>query len=198
MRKNAVTLQKDEIQGLVFSGYPRNEAATYLLLRVVDRAQARAWLRAILDEVTFGELTEYGATLNVALSAPGLGALGLDAPSLSTFPLEFREGLRQKDDAYRPRILGDVGDSAPSRWAWGGPAQPEVHVLLLLFGPKNDAGFSARLADHRARFAGALEEVHPPIDTVCLPDRREHFDVLAVVLAVAAVGFKADAHVRRQ
>jgi len=172
---NAVTLQKHEIQGLVFSGYPKNEAGTYLLLRVVDRARARAWLRAALGEVTFGELTEYGATLNIAISAPGLTALGLDAPSLATFPLEFREGLREKDEAYRPRILGDVGDSAPSKWAWGGPARPEVHVLLALFGPKNDASFSARLAEHRARFAGALEEVHPAIETISLPDRREHF-----------------------
>lgn len=175
MQENAVTLQKHEIQGLVFSGYPKNEAGSYLLLRVVDRARARAWLRTVLGEVTFGELTEYGATLNVAISAPGLTALGLDAASLATFPLEFREGLREKDEAYRPRILGDVGDSAPSKWTWGGPAQQDVHVLLMLFAPKNDASFSARLAEHRARFAGALEEVHAPIDTISLPDRREHF-----------------------
>jgi Dyp-type peroxidase family len=175
MKKDAITLQKHEIQGLVFSGYPKNEAGIYLLLGVVDRARARAWLRALLGDVTFGEPSGYGATLNVAISAPGLTALGLDAESLATFPIEFREGLRERDDGYRPRILGDVGDSAPSRWDWGGPAQPEVHVLLMLFGPKNDASFSARVAEHRARFAGALEELHAPIDTVSLPDRREHF-----------------------
>jgi Dyp-type peroxidase family len=175
MQKNAATLQKHEIQALVFSGYPKNEAGTYLLLRVVDRARARAWLRALVDEVSFGELMEYGSTLNVAISAPGLAALGLDTASLATFPLEFREGLREKDETYRPRILGDVGDSAPSKWAWGGPAQPEVHVLLMLFGPKEDASFAARVAEHRARLAGALEEVHAPIDTISLPERREHF-----------------------
>jgi Dyp-type peroxidase family len=172
---NRVTLEKNEIQGLVFTGYPRNEAGTYLLLGVVDRALAQRWLRSILSEVSFGELREYGATLNVAISAPGLAALGLDAASLATFPLEFREGLRAADEAYRPRILGDVGDSAPSTWAWGGPARPEVHVLLMLFGPKNDASFAARLAEHRAHFAGALEELHPAIDTIRLPERREHF-----------------------
>lgn len=175
MKDSGVTLQSDEIQGLVFTGYPKNEAGIYLLLGVVDRARARSWLRSILSEVTFGELREYGATLNLALSAPGLTALGLDAGSLATFPLEFREGLREGDEAYRPRILGDVGDSAPSKWRWGGPAQPQVHVLLMLFGPKNDAQFAARVAEQRARFAGALVEVSAAIDTVSLPDRREHF-----------------------
>lgn len=175
MQTNVVNLQKDEIQGLVFTGYPKNEAGIYLLLGVIDRVSARAWLRSLLNEVTFGELREYGATLNVALSAPGLSALGLDLASLATFPLEFREGLREGDESYRPRILGDVGDSAPSKWLWGGPGKPPVHVLLMLYGPKNDPSFSARVAAHRARFAGALAEVAAPIDTISLPDRREHF-----------------------
>jgi Dyp-type peroxidase family len=173
MSSNGVTLQKEEIQGLVFTGYPKNEAGSYLLLSVVDRTRARAWLRSLLAEVTFGEVRDYGPTLNVALSAPGLGALGLDATSLATFPHEFSEGLREADDAFRPRILGDVGDSAPSNWKWGGPKQRPVHVLLMLFGPKQ--GFAAHLAEHRRRYAGALEEVYAPIETISLPERREHF-----------------------
>jgi Dyp-type peroxidase family len=175
MGSHAITLQKDQIQGLVFTGYPKNEAGTYLFLRVLDRARARAWLRDLVPELTFGEARAYGPTLNVALSAPGLSALGLDAGSLATFPHEFREGLREPDDAFRPRILGDVGDSAPSTWSWGGPKQPVVHVMLLVFGPKGDAAFAARVAEQKQRFAGALEEVAPAIQTISLPDRREHF-----------------------
>lgn len=172
MMMNGTTLEKDEIQGLVFSGYPKNEAGAYLFLRVVDAARARAWLRTLVTEVTFGEQRDYGPTVNVALSAPGLAALGLDDKSLATFPLEFREGLRQPDGSSRPRILGDVGDSAPSKWLWGGPNQPEVHVMLLLFG--SEPSFSAQLEQHRQRFAGALLEVYAR-PTISLPDRREHF-----------------------
>jgi Dyp-type peroxidase family len=173
MREDGITLQTDEIQGLVFTGYPKNEAGVYLLLRVVDRERARSWLRSLLAEVTFGELREYGPTLNIALSAPGLSALGLDAASLATFPHEFREGLRENDDAFRPRILGDVGESVPSSWRWGGPKQPAVHVLLMLFGAKE--GFAARVEQEQRRYAGALELVVEPIHTISLPDRREHF-----------------------
>lgn len=172
MTTNAVTLEKEEIQGLVFSGYPKNDAGAYLFLRVADAARARAWLRSLLPQVSFGEHADRGPTLNVALSAPGLGALGLDEESLATFPLEFREGLREPDDAARPRILGDVGDSAPSKWLWGGPNQPHVHVMLMLFG--TEPTFAAELERHRRAFAGALTELYARA-TISLPDRREHF-----------------------
>lgn len=169
---NDITLEWEEIQGLVFSGYPKNDAGAYLFLRVVDAARARAWLRSLLPEVSFGERASYGSTVNIALSAPGLAALGLEEQSLGTFPLEFRQGLREPDDAARPRILGDVGDSAPSRWLWGGPNQPHVHVMLMLFG--TEPSFAAELARHRRGFAGALTELHSR-STISLPERREHF-----------------------
>jgi Dyp-type peroxidase family len=172
MENESTELEKDEIQGLVFTGYPKNTAGAYLLLRVVDAARARAWLASRIPSLTFGELRQYGATSNIAFSAPGLAALGLDAASLGSFPLEFREGLRERDDGFRPRILGDVGDSAPSRWLWGGPARPEVHLVLMLYG--SDASLPAQLAAERSRFEGALQELYHR-STISLPDRREHF-----------------------
>jgi Dyp-type peroxidase family len=167
-------LEKAEIQGLVFTGYPKNPVGAYLFLRVRDAARARAWLRGQLPELTFGEPRTYGETTNIALTAPGLSALGLDDASLGTFPPEFREGLRVTDDANRPRILGDVGDSAPSRWLWGGARLPDehVHVLFMLFGTAES--ISSRLEVERQQFAGALQELYCK-RTVSLPDRREHF-----------------------
>src|SRR5688572_33080702 len=105
MKIDGMELDKDEIQGLLFTGYPKNSGGAYLMLRVLDAAQARAWLRASLSAFTFGERRSYAETLNVAISAPGLAALGLDSGSLRTFPLEFREGLREADGGVRPRIL---------------------------------------------------------------------------------------------
>jgi Dyp-type peroxidase family len=173
MRNEGVALDKAEIQGLVFSGYPKNPACGYLLLGVLQAERARAWLAALLPRLTFGEPSVYGPTQNCALSAAGLSALGLDDTSLATFPLEFREGLRQADDAFRPRILGDIGDSAPSRWLWGGPSRPTVHVMLMLYAP-DEAALDAALAAERQRFAGALEEIYYR-STVDLPERKEHF-----------------------
>ncbi len=64
--------------------------------------------------------------LNVALTYPGLAALGVRETELSSFPEAFRQGM-----AARAQLLGDVDESAPSRWV--GPfASSEVHGLLLL------------------------------------------------------------------
>jgi Dyp-type peroxidase family len=172
MKISGIDLEKEEIQGFVFSGYPKNSGGAYLFLRVLDAARGRAWLKSLLPSLTFGERRQYEATLNVAVSAPGLVALGLDGASLATFPLEFREGLREQDGRFRPRILGDVGDSAPSSWLWGGPARPDVHLVLFVFG--SDAALPELLAGERRRFAGALEELYQRT-TICLPGRREHF-----------------------
>ncbi|MEY2936981.1 MAG: hypothetical protein RL033_7730, partial [Pseudomonadota bacterium] len=146
MSDQSQPLEESEIQGLVFSAYPRNVAGAYVFLQVVDAARARTWLRDALGQLSYGNPSSSnpsssnpssrdsggrdsggpGPTQNLALSAPGLAALGLDAASLASFPPEFREGLREGDAASRPRTLGDVGQSAPSLWKWGGPAQPTV------------------------------------------------------------------------
>lgn len=165
-------LEESEIQGLVFSAYPRNVAGAYVFLQIVDAARARRWLRGKVGQLSYGNPSAPAAARNLALSAPGLAALGLDAASLASFPRELREGLREQDGAFRPRSLGDVGDSAPSHWRWGGPAQPVVHVLLMLFG--SEEGLPALLAQERQEFEGALAEVYIRT-TSSLPDRKEHF-----------------------
>jgi Dyp-type peroxidase family len=165
-------LDFEQIQGLVFSGYPKCPSACYLLLRVADAAKARQWLRTVASSVTFGETSNPSSALNVALTSSGLEALGLDKEALETFPLEFQEGLAQADDAYRPRILGDVGDSAPSHWSWGNP-EKRVDLVLMLFA-LGDTEVEQKLEAHRQSFSGALSQVQV-IRTVNLPERREHF-----------------------
>ena len=68
MRNDVVALDKDEIQGLVFSGDPKNPACGYLLLGVLSAERARAWLAALLPRLTFGEPRAYGITQNCAFS----------------------------------------------------------------------------------------------------------------------------------
>ncbi len=172
MGKHSRPLEEPEIQGLVFSAYPRNVEGVYLFLQVADPARARRWLRGKVTELSYGSPIAPGPRQNLALSAPGLEVLGLDGASLASFPLELREGLREHDGAFRPRTLGDVGESAPSRWKWGGPAQPVVHVLLMLF--DSEEGLPLLLEEQRRQFGGALREVYCR-PTRSLPDRKEHF-----------------------
>ena len=75
---------------------------------------------------------------------------------------------------HRQRILGDLGDSAPENWDWGGPNNRELHVLLMLYAPSDDR--LAELYDsHRTSFeAAGLVQVRR-LPTIRLKDRKEHF-----------------------
>ena len=159
----------DDVQGLVLQGYGRLRAATYLLVRFgggramagdADGPGARAWLAGPLPEVTRGAGRPAGTAVNVALTAEGLGRLGLPAVTTAGFSPEFLEGMTS---AHRSRLLGDAGAAAPEAWAWGGPGTPRVDALLLLFAGDEDT-LAGLLATHRDLLAahglvevGALE-----------------------------------------
>jgi Dyp-type peroxidase family len=163
-------LELGDIQGIVFSGYQKKPFASYLMLRVTDAAKARAYLRDLVQCVTTGVDRPPDTCINVAISALGLTALGLNDDALQTFPLEFREGLAGSET--RSRALGDVGDSSPAQWAWGGPDM-RIHVLLMLYA-RTEQLLSTLIASQRAEFSDALSCLFEQ-STQSLPDRREHF-----------------------
>jgi len=144
----AATLELDDIQGLVARGYGTLRAASFVLARIDDPTAARAWLTALADEVATAERGDRSEAVHVALTSTGLGHLGLPEGSLAGFPDEFTGGMTTD---HRRRILGDVGESAPERWRWGGPTNP-VDALLLLYAT-DQAGLNA-LADRHAGPSG--------------------------------------------
>lgn len=122
----------DDIQGLVKSGYGPLTEALSLLLRVKDAAKARAWLGGF-HPTTMADLSagkRVPAARHLALTAPGLSALGLADVVLEGFSPEFVGGMSA--DPARSRRLGDVGPNAPEAWAWGRSGE-EPHALLMLF-----------------------------------------------------------------
>jgi Dyp-type peroxidase family len=132
------------VQGLVLRGYGQLPECRYLLLRIDDPAGAVAWLRQILPRVTPGQPAAAGEALQVAFTYAGLTALGLGAKALGGFSRELRDGMVSE---HKSRFLGDEGESSPANWRWGGPNNPAVHVLLLLF------------ADTPARLASSLAQI---------------------------------------
>jgi Dyp-type peroxidase family len=168
--KEAHVLEFGDIQGIVFSGYQKKPFASYLMLRVTDPGKARGYFRDLAQCVTTGADRTADTCINVAITAHGLTALGLDDDALATFPLEFREGLAGSET--RSRALGDIGDSSPGRWVWGGP-DTRVHVLLMLYA-RTEALLSSLIASQRAQLAGGLS-CEREQSTQSLPDRREHF-----------------------
>src|SRR5438093_12154739 len=86
---------------------------------------------------------------------------------MTGFSNEFTAGMTTP---HRRRTLGDVGDSAPESWLWGGPSTPSIDVLLLLF-TRDQATLEQRYA---ALSRGGVFEIMQ-LDAVDDLDGREHF-----------------------
>jgi Dyp-type peroxidase family len=118
-----------DIQGLLWSGYGTLTEACFQLLRVADAAAARAWLAAA-PITTVDHLQHHIPTaLQIAFTASGLRALDVPEAVIAGFSAEFVSGMAGEEG--RSRRLGDVGQSAPTQWRWGGEHEP--HVLLMLY-----------------------------------------------------------------
>src|SRR5207302_7432026 len=134
-------LELADMQGLVARAYGRLPFARYILGRVGDPSAARAWLAGIAQDVcTADQPEDDGPSLNIAFSWDGLRRLGLADDALASFPRPLQEGMVTP---HRSRILGDHGDSDPSRWRFGAPASngadAGVDVLLMLYALTADA-----------------------------------------------------------
>src|SRR5262249_13133571 len=166
----AQALDVQDVQGLVFRGYGNLRAATYVLIQLGDPAAARAWLDGLANAITTGQDRPEETALNVAFTPSGLRKVGLPTEILAMFSLEFSEGMAT---AHRSRLFGDVGESAPEYWTWGGPNTPEVDLVLLLFA-RDNAGLGEIYArHHRAADEHGLREVLK-LDTFDL-GFKEHF-----------------------
>jgi Dyp-type peroxidase family len=161
-------LELSDIQGIVARGYGALPAASYLLATVQDSGAARSWLGEIVEEVTRATERPTDRALHVALTSDGLRMLGLSEDEVQTFSREFAEGLA---DANRASFLGDVGESAPDKWRWGGPTNP-VHILLLLFA-RDDAELGVFSAEVRSGLRGI--SVSMELDTFAFDSPLEHF-----------------------
>ena len=49
-----MAVQKEDVQGLAFSGYARWPASVFRVLRIRDPRKAKRWLAAELDNLTYG------------------------------------------------------------------------------------------------------------------------------------------------
>lgn len=136
-------LERDDIQGLLASGYGHLREARFLLLAIDEPALAGAWLGRLADQLTTSQDRPHGTAVNVALTASGLAKLGL-VPAFGRFSDRFLDGMTAP---HRSRALGDIGGDAPANWSWGGPDTPPIDLLLLLYADDRDAlsGLERRL-----------------------------------------------------
>lgn len=125
------TVEEDDIQGLVRYGYRTLTQASFLLMRVRDPASARAWLAGCPVSSAREQSPPPHRALQVAISCPGLRALGVQEDIVQGFSREFLAGMGSDDS--RSRRLGDLGTNAPDQWQWGGRPESVPHLLLMLY-----------------------------------------------------------------
>lgn len=147
-------LELDDIQGIVLRGYDHLDGAVLVLLHVDDERGARRWLGDMASRTTSARHRPGEEAINLAFTAAGLAALRL--AEIIGFAPEFLQGIVTP---HRSRILGDTGDDAPERWAWGGPRNPPVHVLLMLYARDDDAAAALHTRMRAEYGAAGLTEV---------------------------------------
>jgi Dyp-type peroxidase family len=124
-------LEFDDIQHILLTRAPAL-TGRYEFLSLKDPSGGRAWLAAMLDKVHSAKTMRESVGqekrwVTVALTWNGLRALGVDGPSLATFPEEFRQGM-----VARAEMLGDTGANDPSHWV-DQTGSPDLHAIAILF-----------------------------------------------------------------
>src|SRR5687768_11677848 len=117
-------LEREDIQALVRSGFGKLEGSRLLLVRVRPGREAQARERrreaVVLSVAEFDDARlakrRINRVLQIAVSAPGLAALGLAQDVIERFPADFQAGIAS--DERRSFRLGDVGANSPTRWKW--------------------------------------------------------------------------------
>ncbi len=178
------SLQTDDIQGIIITGYGGLVFSCYLFLEVKGPIQARQWLATMAERTTNAgwrggsrkAARESDCAVNLAFTAPGLRAIGLPQDSFDTFPEEFRQGMAE---ASRSRRLGDNDASEPNHWEFGGSGgngvpQDRIHVLLILQTPSRAALDRCRAEHEEAMKQHGIAVIWAEVG-YRRGDQKEHF-----------------------
>jgi len=164
-----ISLEREDIQSLASHGNGQLGHASYELLQVVDRGAAARWLAALAPRLTTTYDRPPVEAYAIAFTRAGLDAFGVRPALVAGLLREFNEGIVTD---HRSRILGDVGDSAPATWRWGGPANSEIHIVLSLFGD-TPATLERVRRDELDAHSGC--RILASLDSELLPAAKEHF-----------------------
>ena len=112
-RRNPTPVELHDIQATVLRHRPEPYFGTHLFLHVNDARSGREFLRRLAPHI--GSAADWwkpaDAWIAVAISYPGLVALGVPEDSLRSFPEAFRVGM-----AARAEKLRDYGVNDPNNW----------------------------------------------------------------------------------
>jgi Dyp-type peroxidase family len=175
-----MAVDRVDIQGNVLRAYGSTYPFTaYVFVGVSDGVGGRAWLGDLVEGVSSDEEWQGEkprSHRNVAMTCPGLRALGVPEGVIGTFSDEFRQGM-----AARSEMLGDLGPSGCQHWE-SGLGTGAAHALVILNGRAREE-VEAELASLRAsieRAAGVsivheqyAELLSPPAGDPAAPPREQ-------------------------
>jgi len=196
------TVEWDDVQRLVLSGYKKLPCSAYLLWRFhrEDAAARKHWIAAVTDRLSranagYSDDTpdevpasressksvngHHQRAINLALTASGLDRLGIGRSTLNAFASEFLEGMSPEPTAgmaqRRSNVLGDLGASSPQHWEWGGwEKNRDIDGLLLLFAADDTS--LQHLIDAETRAMADVAELIPvELRGQFKEDRKEPF-----------------------
>jgi Dyp-type peroxidase family len=149
-RRGKRMVERQDLQGIVDSGYNHLNHARFIFLEIADAQQARQWLGRVVNQVSTARRREAlekkpATCLNIGFTSKGLEKLALPQETLGQFPYEFVAGMNRIEAA---RALGDTGASGPENWQFGsGRDQLDVMVLLFASGDAELNGLERRVFD---------------------------------------------------
>lgn len=160
-----------DIQGDVLAGFKKDHVQL-ILAKFKDRRRARIWLRRLHERIAttrdvaafnadFSRARRYAAGEDpadltavwrgVAFTYAGLTELLGGAP-FSDIPRGTTQEAFAQGAASRKEIVGDLDDSDPEHWLFGGEHQHPVHLVLTLAADRH-ADLQAALEEERAWMA---------------------------------------------
>ncbi|QQN76320.1 Dyp-type peroxidase [Streptomyces sp. XC 2026] len=163
--------QSTEIQGDVIAGFKKDHVQL-IFAKFKDRRRARTWLRRLSGRIattkdvaafntSFSRARRYAAGEDpvdlaavwrgVAFTYQGLTEL-LDGAPLTDIPKGSTQEAFAQGPARRKEIVGDIEDSDPARWLFGGEEQHAIHLVLTLAADRH-ADLQAALEEERAWMA---------------------------------------------
>lgn len=166
-----VTIEKNDLQGIIVRGYAELPAACFLLIKVQNASKAKIWLNKITEKITPGDAKPTESALNIAFTYQGLAHMGLNKKALETFPIELEDGMCTN---HRKEMLGDYGSSDPSLWQWGGPANQSIDILLMIYA-KDEIELNSLSQKLEASFENDGLMLIKQLDASNLIERKEHF-----------------------
>lgn len=127
-------IEFDDLQTLLRFGNAHLTETQFMLLEISNVSAASQWLSKLSVGSAQAIDSPPESLIQIAFSAEGLRVMGLKEDIIEQFSDEFITGMAGEES--RSRRLGDVGDNAPDRWAWGGNSGQSLHILLLLYAIK--------------------------------------------------------------